>query len=65
MSVRPHEISTKSDTGTSPCDEHAEGKTYELCAMPTIAGLQQMLRAAGYDETPNAYTHRRLDIGRS
>ena len=39
-----------------PGDEHAEEKPYELCAMPTIAGLQQMLRAAGYNDIELVYT---------
>ena len=39
-----------------PGDEHAEEKPYELCAMPTISGLQQMLRAAGYNDIELVYT---------
>ena len=34
----------------------AEEKPCELCAMPPIAGLQQMLRATGYDDTELVYT---------
>ena len=39
-----------------PGDESAEEKPYEMCAMPTIEALRQMLRAAGYAHVDTIYT---------
>ena len=39
-----------------PGDENTEERRYEMCAMPTIEGLRQILRAAGYDEVETIYT---------
>ena len=39
-----------------PGDENTEERRYEMCAMPTIEGLRQILHAAGYDEVETIYT---------
>ena len=39
-----------------PGDEHTEEKRYEMCAMPTLEGLRQILIAAGYDDVETVYS---------
>ena len=39
-----------------PGDEGAEEKPYEMCAMPTLEALRQMLVAAGYSRVETVYT---------
>lgn len=39
-----------------PGDEQAEGSAREMCAMPTMEALRQMLRAAGYARVETIYT---------
>ena len=38
-----------------PGDENAEEGPYEMCAMPTLEALRQMLRAAGFDDVDTVY----------
>ena len=39
-----------------PGDEHAEEGRYEMCAMPTLAALTQMLQSVGFSEVETVYT---------
>ena len=39
-----------------PGDENAEEKPYEMCAMPTIEALRQMLKSVGFREVDVVYT---------
>ncbi len=39
-----------------PGDEHAEERPYEMCAMPTMAALTQMLQSVGFSEVEPVYT---------
>ena len=39
-----------------PGDEGAEEKPYELCAMPTLAALGQMLQSVGFSDVETVYT---------
>ena len=38
-----------------PGDENAKEQRYEMCAMPTLEALRQMLRAAGFSEVDTVY----------
>ena len=39
-----------------PGDEGAEEKRYEMCAMPTMEALRQMLQSVGFSEVQTIYT---------
>jgi len=39
-----------------PGDEAAEEKRYEMCAMPTMEALRQMLQSVGFSEVQTIYT---------
>ncbi len=39
-----------------PGDEHAVEARYEMCAMPTLAGLTQMLQSVGFNDVETMYT---------
>ncbi len=39
-----------------PGDEHAEEARYEMCAMPTLAALTQMLQSVGFSNVETVYS---------
>ena len=39
-----------------PGDENAEEKPFEICAMPTLEALRQMLKSAGFTDLRTVYT---------
>jgi len=39
-----------------PGDEHAEEARYEMCAMPTMAALTQMLQSVGFTDVETVYS---------
>ena len=39
-----------------PGDEGAEQKPYEMCAMPTLEALRQMLQSVGFNKVQTVYT---------
>lgn len=39
-----------------PGDEHAEEARYEMCAMPTMAALTQMLQSVGFSDVETVYS---------
>jgi hypothetical protein len=39
-----------------PGDEHVAETRYEMCAMPTMAALNQMLQSSGFDNVKTVYS---------
>ena len=39
-----------------PGDENAKETRYEMCAMPTITALTQMLQSVGFNEVETVYS---------